>query len=61
MFGCSTGKGDDVQIVQENPENFFGYIDNLFTPNPVWPWSSHLKNKADWSLRLTWLRVAKIR
>jgi hypothetical protein len=47
--------------VQENPENFFGNIDNLLAPDSVWSWPSHLKDESDRPLRLTWFGVAKIR
>ena len=54
-------KGDNVQIVEEDPEYFFCYVCNFFAPDAVGTRASHIEDEADWALGLIGYGVSKIR
>lgn len=46
--------------MKEDPEDFFGNIDYLLAPYSVWARASHVKDKANRSLRLVGLRISQV-
>ena len=48
-------KCNDIQIVEEDPEYFFGHVSDFFAPDTVGTRTSHIKNEADWALGLVGL------
>jgi hypothetical protein len=55
-----TWKRNDVQIVKENPEDFFCHIDYLFAPDSIWARASHIQDKPNRSLGLVWFWIPEV-
>lgn len=39
---------DDVEVMEEDPKDFLGDIDNLFTPDAIWTGLMHRCDEARW-------------
>ena len=40
-------KWNDVHVVQEDPEDFFGNVAHFPTPGLVWSWNAHAEDEFD--------------
>lgn len=53
-------ESDDVEIVQEDPEYFLGYVGYFFAPDAVGTITAHLEDESDRALGLAGFLVAEI-
>lgn len=54
-------ESNDIEIMEEYPENLLSDVDNFFTPYTVGSRAMHIKYEADWSLRFARFRVFEVR
>jgi hypothetical protein len=54
-------KRDHIQVVKEDPEDFFGDVADFAGPELVWPRSVHCEDEGDWQIRLRSWPSTKVR
>lgn len=53
-------ESDDVQVMQENPKDFFGHVGDFLAPDSVGARATHVEDETDWPLGLAWFGVSKV-
>lgn len=54
VLGIGLGERDHIQMVKEDPEDFFGDIGNFLGPDTVRPRLVYIGDERDWLVVLLW-------
>jgi hypothetical protein len=54
------GEWNHIEVMKEDPEDFFGHICYLLAPDSIWSGLVYIGNEGDWLTLIFWRRISQV-